>query len=201
MDFMAGLFIAAFCCASYFLVSAALADNPWKQNPEASLSTVLNGVWFMVKSVLFEELIFRGALLYLLILWLGNLRATIISAVCFGVYHWFSYNIIGNPFQMTIVFFMTSVAGLAFAWSFAITRSLYLPVALHLGWNIVNAVVFSTGQFGESILVQENNNQLQGIPSLVLFLFQMVSMPLVVYLYLRSRKPVDNITTTSLKTQ
>lgn len=188
VDFTFGLLMAAACCAAYYFASAALAGNGFKANPGAGVQSAMNGAWYMFKSVLFEELIFRGAVLYLLIQWFGNLKASVISAVCFGVYHWFSYNLFGNPLPMAIVFFMTAIAGFTFAISFAVTRSLYLPFALHFGWNYMNSVVFPNGPLADPLLVYINSNKLEGIPSLLVFLFQVLSLPGGVYLYSRSRR-------------
>lgn len=90
IDFVAGLLLAAVCCGLYNLAVAYFADNGWKINPRASVKGAFANAWWMIKSVLFEELIFRGALFYLAIQWLGKLKATLLSAICFGVYHWFS---------------------------------------------------------------------------------------------------------------
>jgi membrane protease YdiL (CAAX protease family) len=96
-----------------------------------------------MKSVLFEELIFRGVLLYILIKWLGHVRAIIISSVAFGIYHWFSYELFGNPGQMIVIFLLTGSIGL-----------LYATIAMHFGWNFTKGFIFSEGATGNGILVQ-----------------------------------------------
>lgn len=188
IDLVSGIFIATICCALYNVASAYWPGNGWRLNPQASRSGTFTNAWWMLKSVLFEELIFRGALLYLAIQWLGNKKAVLLSAICFGVYHWFSYNLFGNPVQMVFVFIMTTIAGLTFAYAFAITRSLYLPIALHFGWNYVNSIVFPNGPITDSIFIHLNNNRLDGLPSLLVFVFQVTSMPLGIYLYLTAQK-------------
>ena len=139
--------------------------------------------WTLV-SVLYEELIFRGALLYIAIKKLGVTKACILSAVCFGIYHWFTFNVFGNPFMMIITFLMTAIVGLSWAFAFAKTNSLYLPIGLHFGWNLFYMVVFSNGTMGQAILVRTNGNQLQGILSLLVFLFQVFALPLLTFWYL-----------------
>jgi membrane protease YdiL (CAAX protease family) len=104
--------------------------------------------------VLFEELIFRGALLYLAIGKFGVKTACTLSAVCFGAYHWFTYNLFGSPVQMVIVFLMTGIFGFTLAYAFAKTKSIYLPVGLHLGWNLFTIVVFSNGPLGQQIFIR-----------------------------------------------
>jgi hypothetical protein len=143
-----------------------------------------NSRWTLV-SVLYEELIFRGALLYIAIEKLNIKKACILSAVGFGIYHWFTFNVFGNPFMMAITFLMTAIAGLSWAFAFAKTKSLYLPIGLHFGWNFINTVVFSNGQRGQAILVRANENQLQGILSLIVFLFQVFALALLTFGYLK----------------
>lgn len=131
-----GFLLAATICSLYHIMTTSFISNSWILNKQLTASTVLMSVWWVVKSVLFEELLFRGVLLYLAIEKWGNTKACIFSAVCFGVYHWFSFNALGNPFQMGIIFVMTAIFGFMLAISFAKTKSMYLPIGLHLGWNL-----------------------------------------------------------------
>ncbi len=180
-----GLLLSGICCIIYHLLKTSLSGNNWILNKQLPLAIIPKSIWWTFASVLSEELIFRGAILYLLVKILGIKAACIISAVSFGIYHLFSYNAFGNPVQMTVVFLMTAVFGLVLAYGFAKTRSLYLPVGLHFGWNLFNIVFFSSGPLGPQIFLKTNTNQLQGTASLVLCLFQITALPLLTWLYLR----------------
>jgi hypothetical protein len=103
--------------------------------------------------VLYEELVFRGYLLYQAIRILGPRRAVLLDAAAFGVYHWFSYGIIGNPVVMTYVFLLTGAFGLMWARAFVVTGSVVAPIGLHLGWNAVAYVLFSAGPLGAGLFV------------------------------------------------
>jgi membrane protease YdiL (CAAX protease family) len=133
--------------------------------------------------VLYEELIFRGALLYILIKKLGVKAACILSAIGFGIYHWFTSGAMGNPWQMIFIFLMTGIWGVMFAVAFAKTRSLYLPVGLHFGWNFVNIVIFSQGPLGKQFLIGNGTEKLGGVLSVIVFLFQLFAVPLLMYWY------------------
>jgi hypothetical protein len=96
---------------------------------------------------------------------------------------------------------LRGIVGLSWAFAFAKTGSLYLPIGLHLGWNLFSIVVFSNGNFGQAILVKANGNQLQGILSWFVFLFQVLALPLLTFWYLKwlsngQAVPVDKRTTT-----
>ena len=137
-----GFLIAASCCCIYQLLTTAFVDNHWFLNKNSTTKAILESVKWGLISVLYEELIFRGALLYIAINKLGIKWACILSAVCFGVYHWFTFNVLGNPFMMVITFLMTAIVGFSWAYSFAKTKSVYLPIGLHFGWNLVSMVYF-----------------------------------------------------------
>lgn len=183
-----GLLLAAAVCTLYHIMTTAFINNGWILNKQLTLSVLLMGIWWVLKSVLFEELLFRGALLYLAIEKWGTTKACILSAVCFGVYHWFSYSAFGNPFQMVIIFVMTSIFGWMLAVSFAKTKSLYLPIGLHLGWNLFNILIFSNGPLGKQLFIKANTNHLEGIPSLLVFLFQILALPLLILAYFKLKK-------------
>lgn len=193
IDFAFGLLSASACCLIYYLSTAYLSDNSWQFNKEFTLQMMGSSLWWVFKSVAFEELIFRGAALYILIQRTGVNIACLISAVAFGIYHWFSFGVLGNPIAMVYVFVMTGVWGLMYAFTFIKTKSMYLPLALHLGWNVVNITVFSQGPLGPQLLMASNHGQkVTGISSVVLLLFQLLALPAIVYLYLKvkSKKPL-----------
>jgi membrane protease YdiL (CAAX protease family) len=52
---------------------------------------------YHLKSALTEDLAFRGALLYILIKKIGVQKGFFLSAITFGIYHWFSYGMINGP--------------------------------------------------------------------------------------------------------
>ncbi len=103
---------------------------------------MLKGLWYVFKSVLFEELLFRGALLYILIKRIGPAKAVLISAIAFGIYHWFTIGF-GKPTQMAYIFLVMGLAGYAFAKAFGKTGTILLPFALHFGFNVAIMILFS----------------------------------------------------------
>lgn len=154
IDFTLFFLITAALCSSGFFLKILIARQQWQLNPQFDLHTIVNGIWFNIKSVLFEELIFRGVLLYVLIKKLGATKAMIISAVAFGIYHWFSHELFGNPKAMIIEFNITGAMGVVLAYGYVKSRSLYIPIAIHFGWGIVQQVVFSSGPIGQQLFVE-----------------------------------------------
>jgi len=186
-NFLLGFFVASFFCIFYYFTTASLADNNFTLNKEFTVKQFFKSSSWTLNSVLFEELIFRGAILYIAIKKFGIRRACIISAIAFGVYHWFSFEAFGNPIQMIVVFIMTGIWGLMFAFAFAKTESLYLPIGIHFGWNLINNVIFSKGPLGHQLLLSSNENKIEGILSLLFFLMQIMALPILTYLFLKPK--------------
>jgi uncharacterized protein len=148
------LFTAAAFSASGFGLKMCIAAQRWQLNPEWTLQLIADGVWFNIKSVLYEELIFRGVLFYILIKKLGATKAIWVSSTAFGMYHWFSQGSLGEPMAMLVTFVVTGAMGLVLAYGYSKTLSLYLPIAIHFGWNVVQQVVFSNGPIGKRLLIE-----------------------------------------------
>lgn len=189
LNFTFGFVVSAIVCIVYFLSILILTDNDWTINQNFTLTNFFSSTWWTIKSVIFEELIFRGALLYILLQRSGERTACLVSAIAFAIYHWFTFGVLGNPVQMSYVFLLTGIWGLMFALAFSRTKSLYLPTGLHLGWNLFNIVIFSQGPLGQQFLINSNSGQvLNGIQSIGLQLFQIIGLPILVYIYLKRQQ-------------
>ena len=152
-EFGAGFVLLGLAAAiQQFGLSAATGD-PFVRNADAQSSVLLQNARFVVNSVLYEELLFRGYLLYQAVRWLGPTRAVWLDAAAFGVYHWFSYGAFGNPVLMVYLLIMTGAMGLMWARAFVATGSVAAPIGLHLGWNAISYIVFSAGPLGRVLLV------------------------------------------------
>ncbi len=188
-ELLAGMLFMAGVGVVNFVGQAYCKEVGYARNPDYGLGQMLGGSFWVLQAVLVEELVFRGALLYLLIRWIGTVRACLLSAFLFGVYHWFSYEVLGERLiLMAYILLVTGAGGWMFAYAFAKTRSLYAPTGLHLGWNLTTAVVFSSGPLGDQWLVQTGEE----VPwnewfTLVFFCLQAVVAPGLVTWYLARR--------------
>jgi len=99
-------------------------------NPDYGIVDGIMRIWWTVKAVLFEELIFRGVILYLLIRRIGVVKACLIDALLFGIYHWFSYDMFGGRIiPMIYVLFVTGAGGWMFAYAFAKTTIFLIEIS------------------------------------------------------------------------
>ncbi|MEQ6169094.1 type II CAAX endopeptidase family protein [Ekhidna sp. MALMAid0563] len=192
-EFGLGLLVASTMCLLYYQLTAIASGSYWTLNESYSFNAFIQSFWYVTKSVLFEEFIFRGAILYVLISRIGAKKACWISAISFGVYHWFSYGIIGNLQPMIFVFLLTATWGLMFAYAYAKTESMLLPIALHFGWNAVNLIVFSQGNIGDQLLVGVGGKPLDGMVSLAMFILQWLGLPVIVFLYLKFNHSTNKV--------
>ncbi len=151
-DFAIFFIVTAVCAAMGFIMRIYFGER-WQLNPTLNAKLFAAGLWWNIKSVLFEELIFRGIIFYILIKRLGVRGAIIISSIAFGIYHWFSMEVWGDSLKMLIVFIMTGAMGSIYSYGYAKTFSLFIPIAIHLGWNFTNNFIFSEGQIGNGVLV------------------------------------------------
>lgn len=122
---------------------AFLAVFDWVPVPGLGTGFLFQGLYNTFNSVLFEELLFRGYLLYRLLALVGEKKATLLSAVAFGIYHWFTFSVWGNPALMIWVLVYTGFWGLMLAYAYTRTGSLALPIGLHWGWNLVDQVIYN----------------------------------------------------------
>lgn len=184
-QFLIGFAITGILCFLVHYLESFLKSSTWVLNENISSGLVLNSFWWDVKSVLTEELLFRGALLYILIQKIGSSKAVLISAIAFGVYHWFSYGVLGNVPAMFFVFVGTGLMGYAWAWAFSKTKSILLPIGFHLGWNFIHNTVFSKGPLGELLLVLEDGQELGDWASLLNFVTGLVIVPIFILIFVK----------------
>ena len=182
-QFTIGFLLAGLLCVGAQMLELWLKSADLVLAEDANLSKVFRGLWWDFKSVLTEELLYRGALLYILIKKLGARTGLLLSASAFGIYHWFSYGVFGNPVPMVLIFIGTGLMGFAWALSFHKTKSIMLGLGLHLGWNFVYNTIFSKGPMGKILLSIEGGNQLGDWASLINFLVPMVGVPLLILLF------------------
>ncbi|OUS16502.1 CAAX protease family protein [Nonlabens dokdonensis] len=184
-QFLIGLLITGILCVLVQYLESYLKSSTWILNKNITSGIVIKSFWWDFKSVLTEELIFRGALLYILIQKIGSKKSILISAIAFGNYHWFSYGVLGNVMAMILVFIGTGLMGYAWAWAFSKTKSIMLPFGLHLGWNFIYNTIFSKGPLGALVLIPKGGIELTDWASLLNFISGLVIVPILVLIYVR----------------
>ncbi|NBP69846.1 MAG: CPBP family intramembrane metalloprotease [Cytophagia bacterium] len=181
-----GVLGAMLICIVHSLIQGAIQGIIWQVNPVYTLNGFVSALGFCVRSVLFEELIFRGALLYILLQRMRSGIALMISSLAFGIYHWFTWGVLGDVKMMIIALVMTGAYGWTLAYAFYKTKSMMLGFGLHLGWLLVSMIIFSSSTIGSQWLIPVN----KAIPpsdttQTVYFFAQLVGIPLFNYMLVR----------------
>ena len=174
-------------------IKTLIFSTEWQINSTFAADSLIGAFYFFFKSILFEELVFRGALLSILAYYAKNKTAVIISAICFGVYHWFSYGMLGSGIiPMAYIFLVTGGMGFVWAYIYIKTNSVVMPSLIHLSWNYVSSLVLDYQPFGQ--LLFKSNNNIEYSP-LVEFGFKLGGELLSIFLiyilfqlYLRNKK-------------
>lgn len=192
-----GLVFMASIAVINFTWQAHFKEISYQINPDYSLVQLLGGSFWVLKAVILEELVFRGVILYLLIRHLGIVKACLLSSILFGIYHWFSYGVFGSRLVLMVyVFLVTGAGGWMFAFAFAKTKSLFAPTGLHLGWNLVAAIVFSAGPIGDQWLLEQGEAvQTSDWVTLLFFSLQAIFAPGVVTWYLQKIYRPEQVST------
>lgn len=92
-----------------------------------------------------EELLFRGYLLQLFAEGLGKVGAALLLSIPFGIAHVF------NEGGTIIGAVATGAAGLLLCLAYFRTRSLWLPIGMHITWNFTMAWIYSLPVSGETL--------------------------------------------------
>ncbi|MGN6516267.1 MAG: lysostaphin resistance A-like protein [Rhizomicrobium sp.] len=90
-----------------------------------------------------EEIAFRGGVYRLLEEGFGTTIAVILSGALFGLLHW------ANPGATAMsALAIALTAGVLLAAAYPLTRSLWLPIGIHFGWNFTEGGIFGASVSG-----------------------------------------------------
>jgi membrane protease YdiL (CAAX protease family) len=104
-----------------------------------SVTGAIGLIGFMAGAAVTEELMYRGLLFRLVERRLGTWLALSLSGVVFGASHLFNENA-----TLTGAVAIAIEAGGVLGAAYVATRSLWLPIGLHFGWNFAESGIFGT---------------------------------------------------------
>jgi len=115
-------------------------------NPARSLITMAQGAWMFLFVALFEETLFRGFVFQRLVAGAGPWVAQITLGLLFAAGHWGNPDMHGATFAWATVELFTGAVLLGLA--YLRTRSLAMPIGIHLGWNWAQGHLMGFGVSG-----------------------------------------------------
>nr|BFD81750.1 type II CAAX endopeptidase family protein [Streptomyces sp. Xyl84] len=111
----------------------------YKVHGSGSLTGAVALVGFMAGAAVTEELMFRGLLFRLVERGTGTYVALVLSGVVFGASH-----LLNEDATVLGAVAIAIEAGGTLAAAYIATRSLWLPIGLHFGWNFAESGIFGT---------------------------------------------------------
>lgn len=117
-------------------------------NVNRSIQGLSYGLYLFVLGAIMEEILHRGFIFQRLLDGIGIWRAQMLMATLFTLGHW------GNPDMEGITQIIASLnlflLSLIFGLAYIKTRSLALPISLHLGWNWAQGNILGFGVSGHN---------------------------------------------------
>ncbi|MBL0084408.1 MAG: CPBP family intramembrane metalloprotease [Saprospiraceae bacterium] len=145
--------VSAIISGSAYLLKMYFAKEVYLVDGTLTPTGFLLESWYQIRTVLTEELLCRGVILYIMIKKWGQGPAILVSSILFALLHWLNAGVWGNVVQMALVFAFTFSMGLLLAYAYAKSFSLLLPFAIHLGWNWMQNYVFPDHPIGNHVFV------------------------------------------------
>ena len=186
--------VSAVFSATAFLLRMYFAKEEYTISNSITTKSIILETWFQIRTVLTEELLFRGVLLYILIKKIKQTKAIIISAVLFAALHVINAGVWGNFTEIIILFIFTFSMGLLLAYSYARTFSLLIPFAIHFGWNLTQNYIFpdtATGNHIFTLAAPPPTVTISYVAFFTMLLLPKISVLIVDYFIVKRHRQVD----------
>ena len=136
-----GAAVATLCVMLMFLLGIVMGYIQVRrarlsEDRVACLPLVLGGFIDFFTGAVFEEVIFRGYVYYVLFRYGGDNVAIVVSSLVFSLAHLIKHSHTPRLFAVNALIF-----GLLAATCRCYTHSLWLPIGLHFGWNVMSGPI------------------------------------------------------------
>jgi CAAX protease family protein len=122
--------------ATFLLI---LASGGYRMHAGAGIGRMIATFGLMAGVSTAEELLFRGVLFRIVEEWAGTVVALVVSGLLFGGLHLLNPGATGWG-----ALAIAAEAGLLLGAAYVATRSLWLPIGLHVGWNFAESGIFGS---------------------------------------------------------
>lgn len=140
--FLCGLAVGMLLFCLYMIQQIYLVETEIQWNPAWNFPNYIQGFFVTFFASGIEELMNRGILFVLLRYWLGIIPAIFSSSIFFSLQHFGNESLPHSEYF--IVFMIYAMSGIFYATAFVASKTLWLPIGLHTGWNWV---IYSTHGF------------------------------------------------------
>ena len=161
-QFLIGFFIMILISLLAIYIESLVLNVNWELKNTINYKNIFNSFVYHLRSALTEDLVFRGAILYILIQRIGAKKAILLSAIIFGVYHIFSYGMTeANIIPILYVILITGFTGYVWAYTFHKTKSILMALGFHLGHNLLMTFFYESAPYGELIFTELSKTELR----------------------------------------
>jgi membrane protease YdiL (CAAX protease family) len=145
-----GLILPALILGLLFSIGmAAVVATPARYGFIDLLSIVLGTVGFTMVVALSEELVFRGMAVREWAVRMGWPLATVLGGLYFGLAHLIVLMPSIGGLEAAWIVFSALIAGILFAAMYIRSKSLWMPIGFHFGWNLCLQLLFGTTLSGQ----------------------------------------------------
>ncbi|MDH4211486.1 MAG: CPBP family intramembrane metalloprotease [candidate division WOR-3 bacterium] len=160
---MLGFILPAFILLIHFsLGMAAIIATPARFGFIELLSIVIGTVGFTIVIALSEELIFRGMAIREWALKMGWPLATLFGGLYFGFVHLIGLLPRISALNSVWIIISALIAGVLFTAMYIRSKSLWLPIGFHFGWNLCLRLFFGTTISGQEATLGLFRTELSG---------------------------------------
>lgn len=179
-QFLMGFLTMIFIVLLTISIETYIAKIQWSVHSKFSYTSIWNAFIYHLRSALTEDLVFRGALLYIFIKRIGAKKALFLSAASFGIYHVFSYGMAGSSIiPILYVILVTGLTGYIWAYLFYKTKSIMMPLGFHIGYNLTMSLFFENQPYGELLFSEASRVHFSEWNGFLLLLFKGIFPSLV----------------------
>ncbi len=185
LQFLIGFLMIALINLSMIYIETLIMSVSWGNKP-INWRLVYEAFIYHFRSALTEDLVFRGAILYILISRIGAKKAILISAFFFGIYHVFSYGMTADRIvPIVYVILITGFTGYVWAYAFDKTKSIAIGLGFHLGSNMVMTCFYPSQPFGELFFAELSRVNLSEWNELYYWIFRGFYPSIVTLVFLK----------------
>ncbi|MBV4358707.1 CPBP family intramembrane glutamic endopeptidase [Pinibacter aurantiacus] len=165
-QFFAGIGIGALMLICTAIITFSLSGDAWHFNRHIDPLFIVMGFLFNLWSAYVQEFVFRGYPFQVLLRSYKPWIAQLIIAIPFGLMH---VHKAMSPSDIIVTMLTTGIGSLLFGLAYLKTKSLMLPLGIHLGWNFLQYLVPRTaGGIDKGLIIVAESNIVYGFSVVVL---------------------------------
>ncbi|QKJ29075.1 CPBP family intramembrane metalloprotease [Mucilaginibacter mali] len=164
--FFNGLGIGALMLLGCFALTVFLTKDTWLFNCKVAPMYLIMSFLICLWSAFVQEFVFRGYPFQTLLKRYSPWIVQLIIAIPFGLMHLMDHKMSSSDIAITML--CTGIGSVLFGLAYIKTKSLMLPIGIHLGWNYLQLLIPRASGGGNSGLIIINSQATYGVLNVVI---------------------------------